>query len=162
LIRSQGRCVFTNSSCLLFDSPQSTVPFLQGTKNPNSDKQTPILCCLTAALTRDLRSRPLWLTCLRGSLLPLFGPARPWARLCSTSTSRGSPSLFARLLLVASATSGDEGTVTSSSSSSRRHGRSPRCITRPLPPRTLTMLLRRSGLPPLFFAPDICGTSRPT
>jgi hypothetical protein len=37
LIRPQGRCVFTNSSCLLFDSPQSTVPFLQGTKNPNSD-----------------------------------------------------------------------------------------------------------------------------
>ncbi len=87
------------------------------------------LCCLTAAHTRDLRSRLLWLMCLRGSPLPLSGPARPLARLCSTSTSRGSPSLFARLSLVASATSGDEGMVTSSSSSSRRHGRSPRCTT---------------------------------
>ena len=37
LIRPQGRCVFTNISCLLFDSPQSTPPFLQGSKNPDSD-----------------------------------------------------------------------------------------------------------------------------
>ncbi len=37
LIRPQGRCIFTNSSCQLFDSPQSSVPFLQGSKNPDSD-----------------------------------------------------------------------------------------------------------------------------
>jgi hypothetical protein len=37
LIRPQGRCVFNNSSCQLFDSPQSSVPFLQGSKTPDSD-----------------------------------------------------------------------------------------------------------------------------
>jgi hypothetical protein len=37
LIRPQGRCVFTNTSCLFFDAPDSTAPFLQGSKTPDSD-----------------------------------------------------------------------------------------------------------------------------
>ncbi len=37
LIRPQGQCVFTNTSCLFFDAPKSTAPFLQGSKTPDFD-----------------------------------------------------------------------------------------------------------------------------
>ena len=37
LIRPQGRCVFTDASCLFFDAPESTASFLQGPKTPDSD-----------------------------------------------------------------------------------------------------------------------------
>jgi hypothetical protein len=52
------------------------------------------LCCLTAAPTRDLHSRPRWLTCLRGSPLPSSSLGAPVLNL----DEQGKPLTFCSAL----------------------------------------------------------------